>query len=57
MQVRRRKGGSIEAACGQLRRVVVGNAAAEEPVVYTQIPISSTMPSTTPKITPSQTSH
>ena len=57
VQVRRRKGGSIEAACGQLRRVVVGNAAAEEPVVYTQIPISSTMPSTTPKITPSQTSH
>ena len=57
VQVRRRKGGSIEAACGQLRRVVVGNAAAEEPVVYTQIPISSTMPSTTPKITPSHTSH
>ena len=57
VQVRRRKGGSIEAACGQLRRVAVGNGAGEEPMVHTQIPISSTMASTTPKITPSQTSH
>ena len=57
VQVRRRKGGSIDAACGQLRRAAAGSSEAGEPTVYTQIPIKSTSPSTTPKITPSQTSH
>jgi len=57
VQVRRRKGGKIKAACGQLRRLQAGSGAAGEPVLHTQIPISNTTPSTTPKITPSQTSH
>lgn len=63
VQVRRRKGGSIEAACGQLRRVTGSSSAApggepsSAPVLHTQIPINSTRPSTTPRITPSQTSH
>jgi 23S rRNA (adenine2503-C2)-methyltransferase len=57
VQVRRRKGGKIDAACGQLRRVAADSRPPAEPVIHTQIPITSTTASTKPRITPSQTSH
>ncbi len=56
-QVRRRKGGTIDAACGQLRRVSARSSNEADPGPYTQLPIKSTIPSTAPRITPSQTSH
>ena len=56
VQVRRRKGGTIEAACGQLRRVAA-SPSTRDALVQTQMPSSTTKPSTAPKITPSHTSH
>lgn len=51
VQVRRRKGAKIDAACGQLRRIVPATTP------QTQMPMAITAASTTPRITPSQTSQ
>jgi 23S rRNA (adenine2503-C2)-methyltransferase len=57
VQVRRRKGARIDAACGQLRRAAAGADSAEpsaaSTIVHTIQPTSSTAASTAPRMPPS----
>ena len=62
VQIRRRKGARINAACGQLRRLAAQatsdrSPASQSPVAQTKEPNSSTAASTTPRMPPSHTAQ
>ena len=55
VQVRRRKGSRIDAACGQLRRLALGDRPAAAPNDQTSQPSTTTIASTIPRMPTSQT--
>ncbi len=57
VQVRRRKGSRIDAACGQLRRLAIGDRTAADSTDQTSQPSTATIASTIPRMPTSQTTQ